>query len=133
MFDRSLLLVLALWLAAISADRAGAQSADAGPPAGACFEIVPPQRHAQPQSPLLFNKCTGQTWILVRTPVQAAYGARGGRAAYRWALLEVEAARPGEAANPQDHLAAVPRPAAGGGPRTGGTKCFEFTGRQFCE
>src|SRR5579863_2316484 len=46
-----------------------AASANAGPtaptPAGACFEIVVSPQGAEPLAPILINRCTGATWLLV--------------------------------------------------------------------
>ena len=56
-------------------------------PAGSCFEIIAPRQHTQPDSPLRFNKCSGETWLLVWAPKE---GRRAVRPIYRWSSLEVE-------------------------------------------
>src|SRR5262249_26014113 len=97
-----------------------------------CFEIVTPQRFAHPRSPLLFNKCTGQTWLLVPRYAETATGKRTDRVVYRWATLEVEGTPHSEVSNP-GRASAVTKPAKTGTPSSGGAKCFVFMGRQFCE
>jgi hypothetical protein len=88
-----------------------------------CFEIIVPQRQMQPDSPLLFNKCTGATWLLVRT---GKWNAR--TRGYRWVSLEAD--NPPRA-NPDARVAPSPAPAAK--PPVPGEKCFEMAGKRFCE
>jgi hypothetical protein len=104
-----------------------AQGSDPDRSAGACFEIVVPQRNMPPARPLLFNKCTGATWLLVRHPARAGNGERA-RLVYRWVSLEADRPLLTERGEP----AGTPSAPANGSGRPG-QKCFEFTGRRFCE
>jgi len=103
-------------------------AAETGRAAGSCFEIIVPQRDMQPASPLLFNKCTGATWLLVRSPAASGGANRSGRPGYRWVSLEVDDPSPSAA---KGGTADASIPAAG--PARPDEKCFEFTGRRFCE
>jgi hypothetical protein len=96
----------------------------AGPdqPPNPCYEIIVPQRQTPPDSPLLFNKCTGETWLLVRT---GKWNAR--TRGYRWVSLEAD--NPARI-NP-DARVAPSAPAAK--PPAPGEKCFEMAGRRYCE
>jgi hypothetical protein len=122
---------IALSLAGFSPDRAAAQS-PSGPSAESCFEIIPPQRHAHPRSPLLFNKCSGETWLLVPSQAETAKGRRS-RLIYRWVLLEVEGTRDSKAAKDEKRVTVAPQRAAGEAADGGKPHCFMFVGRQFCE
>ena len=88
-----------------------------------CFEIIVPQRQKQPDRPLLFNKCTGATWLLARTSKS-----NGESHGYRWVSLEMENPIPRSQAvrvsPPTAPQATLPTP---------GEPCFNFVGRRFCE
>ena len=96
---------------------AAAQAQEPGRPAGACFEIVVPSRSAPLAHPLLLNKCTGATWVLVKTD--------RGRLPYRWFALETDS--PPVADGRGRRTTAAPDP------NRPGQKCFELSGRRFCE
>jgi hypothetical protein len=102
-------------LSALSADSAHAERPRIERPAGPCFEIVAPPRHTDPNGPILIDRCTGKTRLLVR------HDGERRRAGYRWVALAFEAA---------PH-----RPAAESlvQPRFDGQKCFVFSGRRYCE
>jgi hypothetical protein len=108
-----------------------AQRAQPDRPATECFEIILPQRYMQPASPLLFNRCTGETWMLVGNRRDAS-GRRGaGRHGYRWVALQVE----GASAIDAERRRPLPRSQDLRSDVTDetGKKCFVFTGRRFCE
>jgi hypothetical protein len=113
---RSALAILAL-LPVAAASGSGAQATEA-----VCFEVVIPQRPMQLDSPLRVNKCTGETWILVRS-----YNVNKGkgRVVYRWVALETE--NKPQAGN-GGSVASAPKREA---PRAD-DKCFEFAGRRYC-
>jgi hypothetical protein len=84
-----------------------------------CFELIPARVRIEPPVPMLVDKCSGRTWLLVRS----------GRAAYRWAAIDTESEKP----------KATDRPAIDTGPANkadkdgDGKKCFTFNNRKFCE
>jgi hypothetical protein len=112
------LVVAALLLGSV-ADAAAAEVSEAGHGGNPCFDIIEPKRYAQPPSPVLFNRCTGESWILVQDHTGKAR--RFSRASYRWAVLERDGTPAAQAA--------APRPET----PDAGRKCFVFTGRRFCE
>jgi hypothetical protein len=109
---------------AVVASSGAARAQTAPLPAGAsgtgCVEVIPAQAGAAPA--ILLDRCSGQTWQLVRS-----YAGRHGTR-YAWhPLLRQE----GAAATPQKSAVAVPaRPKA---PAASNSKCFSFNGRTFCE
>ena len=113
---------LAVSLAGAPSNGASAQASESKRGAASCFEMILPQRQMQLNSPLLFNRCTGATWLLVRH--QGTGGSA--RPTYRWVSLEVD--DPLLARSKEHH---APKPA--GVPGFTGSKCFEFSGRRFCE
>jgi hypothetical protein len=94
----------------VSANAALAQSAGA-----ACFEVIPARPNIEPPTPIMVDKCSGRSWVLIRN----------GRN-YRWALIatEFERAKTADRA-PVDGAAAAPE--------SGSQKCFTFNNRKFCE
>ena len=80
-----------------------------------CFNVVAGPSEMQPAGAILVNRCSGQTWMLLRIYQPSARG----NPSYRWSAIASEAAEP----KPQP---AAPAAAAG-------DKCFTFQGRRFCE
>jgi hypothetical protein len=101
--------------AALVALPAGAAFAQSSTSQTACFEVVASASETQPAGAILLNRCTGQTWILVRTYQPSARG----NPVYRWSAIA------GDAADPK------PPPAAPVAATS--DKCFIFQGRRFCE
>jgi hypothetical protein len=121
---RCALTVLAATLAAATSNGASAQTSRSNSGADACFEIIVPRAHMRLNGPLLFDRCSGTTWLLVR-----AQGLGGNaRATYRWVRLEMDDWRP---ARSQEGAHRVPKSA--GMPGAARESCFEFAGRRFCE
>jgi len=129
---RLYLVTLALLLVGVSPHRADAQDSS-NPSVGPCFEIIAPQRHAHLRTPLLFNKCTGETWLLAAIHEEAAQGRRFGRMTYRWILLEIEGKGDRRTAKEENRVVKAPQPSATEAPSIGAGNCFVFTGRRFCE
>jgi hypothetical protein len=50
----------------------GTSYAAASVPTGACYEVI--AAHIDQERPILLNRCTGQTWLLVRHSVLDAAG-----------------------------------------------------------
>jgi hypothetical protein len=103
-------------LCAVATAWAQTPDRDASP----CFEIIAPQPNAQPRSPVLLNKCTGDTWLLVPRQGRRARG-------YHWVRLAL--GEPAATATPAKPRTAAPPVAA----TAGAQKCFVFNGRRFCE
>ncbi len=59
-----------------------------------CFSVETPRIEMPPNAPLLVNRCTGSTWMLVRTNLNDAAGKPTGVYTWRWSPL---AANTGEA------------------------------------
>jgi hypothetical protein len=55
------------------------------PPPAECFEYIEPKM--LPVAPMLLNRCTGYTWMLVRHPVGNAQDPATGPIVYRWAPI----------------------------------------------
>ena len=87
-----------------------AQPAPSAPASGACYEMLPADANTLPGSPMLINKCTGQTYVLMRAAVKAS-----GVPKYRWLPIALDDAPEGKSKR---------TPA--------GHNCFSFDGRQFC-
>lgn len=116
------LLILATGVIATSpGSRAVAEDSTAAAHATACFDIVRPLANTAAGA-ILLNRCTGQTWVMVRTRLR-----RGQRLAYRWLPIERETTK--VAANPPALIA--PRVHLPAGPNS--NRCFTFQGRRFCE
>ena len=90
-----------------------AQPSDSGP----CFEVIAPRPNSQPRSPVLLDRCSGRTWLLVRN----ADGI------YRWRPIATDNAEVAFKAPSRPQAQAPEIPKAAGG------KCFTFDGRKFCE
>jgi hypothetical protein len=81
---KSLLLACGLSLPSVAAI---AQSAPSVPTGGACYEMLPAEANTLPGSPMLINKCTGQTYVLTRVPGKEK--ATTGHA-YRWQPIAMD-------------------------------------------
>ena len=92
-----------------------AQSAPPLPAGGACYEMFPAEANTLPGSPMLINKCTGQSYVLARVPAKEK-GAAG--QSYRWQPIAMA------------DVAEVKSKPATAAPA--GHKCFSFDGRLFC-
>ncbi len=86
------------------------------PPDGVCFEMVPAIPKTLPGTPILLNKCTGDSFVLSRMPPNAP-GARKAEATYEWLPISRVAAE-GKAKFEKSG--------------TVGAKCFSYDGRHFC-
>ena len=87
----------------------------------ACFEIIRPQRHMDPRAPLLLDRCTGSTWLLVRSGSRDQLG-------YRWAPLDAPVM---VQATKRENGNVAPKPAETGASPT--ANCFSFAGRRYCQ
>jgi hypothetical protein len=46
-----------------------AETPTPSPPATSCFDVVATASDASPNAPIMIDRCTGRTWLLVRTPL----------------------------------------------------------------
>jgi hypothetical protein len=81
--------------------------------AGACFNIIVGNADKPEAGAFLLNRCSGQSWILVR-----ARSASKGSPSYRWSPV----------AGPFDRPSVPVESTA-----TKSSKCFTFQNRRFCE
>jgi hypothetical protein len=81
---------------------------------GACFNIVMGNTDKSEVGAFLLNRCSGESWILMR----ARQSAKGGRS-YRWS--HIDAGPSGPPSPPAERATA------------NSSKCFTFQGRRFCE
>ena len=58
-------ILIAFPIASLCGYAAVARAADSTR-AGACFELIRPHPRTDPRVPLLLDRCTGATWLLVR-------------------------------------------------------------------
>ena len=79
---------------------------------GACFSIITGNTDRPEAGAFLLNRCSGQSWILVR-----AHQSKGGPS-YRWSAI----------AGPFDRPSVPVESTA-----TKSSKCFTFQNRRFCE
>jgi hypothetical protein len=89
----------------------GAALAQASTSQPGCFDVVASRSDAHPAGTILLNRCSGQTWLLVRYQSSVR-----GSSVYRWSTIASDSNEP-----------RPPPPAASG------DKCFAFQGRRFCE
>lgn len=52
-----------------------------------CFELTPISS-GPPSSPILWDKCTGETWIILKEPIPAADGKPSPGFSYGWYRME---------------------------------------------
>ena len=81
------------------------------PPAAAtsalCFDLVFPPGEGQLHTPFLLNRCTGATWLLVKTILNDEHGKPSDRFGFEWRPLTVQTDGAGLTAS---NLAASPMP-----------------------
>jgi hypothetical protein len=94
-------------------ERAAAQSEPTPPLQTACFELVARQPGTPPDAPMLINKCTGKTFVLV---TRSRRSQAGKPSQYVWEPIPI--------ADPVRDMA---------GSRSAGKKCFAYDKRLFCE
>jgi hypothetical protein len=56
-----------------------------------CFDMLQSKDELRP---IMFNKCTGETWMLTRTQIVNNEGIRTGQFTYRWGPLAVQSDEP---------------------------------------
>lgn len=99
-------------------------AAAAQTPSAPCFELIPARPRIEPPLPMLVDKCSGRTWLLMRA----------GRGSYRWATIDMDSDTPKATDRPptddQPASNADNPPAEKNGD---GKKCFTFNNRKFCE
>jgi hypothetical protein len=59
-------------------------------PKEACWEIVSGTKDAAPYTALLLNKCTGNTWLLIRTGLADKQGKPTDSWIWRWSPINAE-------------------------------------------
>jgi hypothetical protein len=127
-FLRSQNVLVTVSLATVIIGHVAADAAESDASAGPCFQILPPVLNREPASPILFNKCTGDTWLLVKKNGRAGHGKRV--ASYRWQRMEVDNTMP-------QRTSVAGKPAATGPDSPSSAvknrNCFMFNARQFCE
>ena len=95
-----------------------AVEAQSPPPlGGVCFEMIPASPKTLPGTPILLNKCTGDSFFLSRKQPAMA-GGRKAEATYQWLPIGGAVAAEGKAKFEQSGSV--------------GAKCFSYDGRQFC-
>src|SRR5262249_39916699 len=116
MAHRQLALSLVVVLLAGVPSHGTAQGAASRSAVDSCFEIIRPQRDMPLVNLLLFNRCTGTTWVLVRS---------NARSVYRWRAVQIEDP---VLVDRKDQVLAPKEPATKGIPEA---KCFNLDGRRF--
>ena len=87
----------------------------------ACFEVTLAQTKPSLTGAMLLNRCSGETWLLVRTHKTNQFPQT--TSGYRWQPIAIDRVK--EAIEPPPGpVPAIPKQTA---------KCFIFDGRQFCE
>lgn len=81
-----------------------------------CYEVIPPRAKGEPTAPMLVDKCSGRTWVLVRS----------GRGVYRWTVVDMDYDKPKTTDRPVTDTQSAK---SDGDPK----KCFTFNNRKFCE
>lgn len=93
---------------------ASAAQAQAPPTSGPCFQVIAGQADVAPAAPMLVDRCTGETFVLVRGPRND-----GKAASYVWTPLGKSAAEP----------AVRPTSTAKAATKAG---CFDYNGKSYC-
>ena len=113
--------LISFTLVSVPLGRAIAQS-ETERPGVACFEVTTAQTKPSLTHVVLFNRCSGETWLLVRTHKTDQLPQTSGFV-YRWRPIAID--RVEKAAELPPHpIPPIRQPTA---------KCFVFDGRQFCE
>jgi len=113
--------LISLTLISVPLDCTIAQS-ETERPAVACFEVTLAQTKPALADVLLLNRCSGETWLLVRTHKTDQLPQTSGFV-YRWRPIAID--RVEKATELPSHpIPPIRQPTA---------KCFVFDGRQFCE
>ncbi len=73
-FGLGLLGLIAMTVATQAATPAPAKMPPPSPMAGPCFDVVPNAGAGAPADAILVNRCSGETWVLVRAPVSDEAG-----------------------------------------------------------
>ena len=104
-----------------------AQAPEDAQPSGACYQVIAGRAGSQPAGTILLNRCSGQTWMLIRTHQSAGDGIDSGQVAYRW--------RPIPTGDTQVAVTSStsPKVRALGPASQNNAKCFTFQGRRYCE
>jgi hypothetical protein len=120
------------------------QTSQSEAPSGICFTVV--AAHGQAEGAILLNRCSGESWILIRNHQSVGNEIGSGQFEYRWDPIAIpdtqvkanpstspKLPRPASqkiALNPSQRRpkARVLRPVS-----QNNAKCFTFQGRQFCE
>ena len=72
-----------------SARAVGSPPAQPSQPSVGCFEVYEPSQAAQISQPILLNRCTGTSWVLVREPLADQKGNPTRSFTYEWHGLSV--------------------------------------------
>ena len=113
--------LISLTLISVPLGRAIAQS-ETERPAVACFEVTLAQTKPSLTGVMLLNRCSGETWLLVRTHKTDQLPQTSGFV-YRWRPIAIDRVEKATELPPHP-VPAIRLPTA---------KCFIFDGRQFCE
>ena len=96
--------------------------AQAPPPAGPCFRVIEGHADVPPAAPMLVDRCSGETFVLMRSR-------RGDDKSVRFEWLPIAKSAPGSVATPT--APAPPRPASSAKAATK-DGCFTYNGRAYC-
>jgi hypothetical protein len=122
--DRSVGFLIALILIGHPASRTAAQPWSE-PVANACFEVILPQARVYLRSIMLLNRCSGESWLLVRTQ-ENDQRLHAGRSIYRWRSIAIDKLEPAVQRLRWSKIQGPDNLNVEG-------KCFGFDGRLFCE
>ena len=128
MSSKTCLVALAVLGASSLAGRALAQSLPLAAQPG-CFNIVPAQPGTQPA--ILLDRCSGRTWQLLVRYRGGGSARRRSHVVYVWSPIDRSESHVERAAPPEPAPAARSSPPASAA--HGNAKCFQFSGRTFCE
>jgi hypothetical protein len=98
-------------------------------PSGLCFEVVAANLDGSPGGAILLNRCSGQTWMLIRSHGHQPGKEVGEQVSYRWKWIATSNTQVATASPPPPGTlpkTRAPRPPVS-------DKCFNFLGRRYCE